>query len=167
MSKRKQEMERFIREILKIYNCNKLYIVSDYYWYRNYGEVCYIDGNNNLQFLCGKTLRSVYKVAHRIWNNTRVRQGKRKFVSTAYDSSLILFNSSHIDRYNSDLYILSNGQVFDTFRKHWYDIHKSKTLRKCLKKGYIYTGPEDFYKDRCKESDDKPESYYGFGGWEE
>lgn len=167
MSKRYQEMEKFIREILKMYNCNKLCIVDGSHWYGLYGDVCYIDECNKLQFQCDETLRSVYKVAHRIWNNTSVHQDKRIFVSTAYDSSLILFNSSHINRYNSDLYILSNGQVFDAFRKYWYDIYTSKILKKWLKKGYIYTGPKDFFKDQCKESDDKPESYYGFGGWEE
>ena len=155
MSKRNQEIEKFIREILEMYNCDTLYIVDDSYWYGNRGEeVCYIDIYNKLQFLSGETPRSVYKVAHRIWNDTRVHRNNRIFVSTAYDGSLVLFNSPHINRYNSDLYILHNGQLFDAFRKHWYDIHTSKTLRKWLKKGYIYTGPEDFYKDQCEDSND-------------
>ena len=36
--------------------------------------------------------------------------------------------------------------------------------------GVDYTKPmyfNDIWTDMLKESDDKPESYYGFGGWEE
>lgn len=167
MSKRYQEMEQFIREILKMYNCDKLCIIDGSHWYGLYGEVCYIDEYNKLQFQCDETLRSIYKIAHKIFMNTKVHQDERIFVTSEYDGVLILFNNAHTNKYNSDLYILSNGQVYDAFNRYWYDIYASKVLKKWLKKGYIYTDPKDFFNDQYKESDDKPDSYYGFGGWEE
>lgn len=163
MSKKYNEMEKFVREILKMYNCNILYIIDGNKWMGNYGEVCYIDGYDKLQFHY-ESLRSVYKVAHRIFMDTKTHQDNRIFTSSDWDGALVLFNNAHPNKYNNDLYVLSNGQIYDAFNKYWFDIHASKQLKKLLKVGYVYTSPQDFYKD---QSEEKPESYYGFGGWEE
>ena len=166
MSKRNQEMEKFVREILAMYNCDILYVVDGNKWYGNYGEVCYIDGYDKLQFH-GDSLRSVYKAAHRIFMDTKTSQDDRLYSASWWDGALVLFNNAHQSNYDDNLFILANGQVYDAFNKYWYDIHASKLLKKWLKGGYNYTDPQTFYKDQCNDSDNKPESYYGFGGWEE
>lgn len=155
MSKRKNEMEKFVKGIMEMYNCNILYVIDGSHWYGNYGCCCWIDDNENLKYHY-ETLRSVYKIAHRIFMDTSKHQDDRMFAESSHlDRSLVLFNNAHRNRYNDDLYVLNNGQLYDAFNKYWYDIHDSKTLKKWLKKGYIYGGPEDFYKDQCEDSDDE------------
>lgn len=151
MSARKNEMEKFVKEILAMYDCNILYIVDGEHWYGNYGCCCYV--KNNKIYYHYENLRSVYKAAHRIFMDTKVPQDDRIFTVSYYDGSLVLFNNAHRNRYNDDLYVLSNGQLYDAFHKYWFNTHDSKILKKILKKGYIYTGPEDFYKDQYNEEE--------------
>lgn len=152
MSARKNQMEKFIREILEMYSCHTLYIVDGSHWYGNYGEVCYIDGYNRLQFQ-DETLKSVYKIAHKIFMNTRVHQDDRLYSASWWDGALVLLNNAHQSKYNDNLFILANGQVYDSLKKYWYDVHESKILKKWLRNGYTYTDQQTFYKDQCEDEE--------------
>lgn len=153
MSTKMKNMEKFIREIMAMYDCDKIYIVDGSHWYGDYGEVCYVDGYNKLQFLCGENLRSIYKAAHRIFMNTKTLQDDRLYSASWWDGALVLLNNAHQSKYNDNLFILANGQVYDAFEKYWFDIHASKKLKKLLKGGYIYINPQTFYRDQCNEEE--------------
>lgn len=151
MSKRKNEMEKFIKEILAMYNCNILYIVNGEKWYGNYGSVCYV--RNNKIYYHYENLRAVYKTAHKIFMDTRIPQDDRIFAASSWDGSLVLFDNAHTSKYNSDLYVLSNGQIYDALNKYWFDIHASKKIKKLLKGGYNYTDPQTFYRDQYNDEE--------------
>lgn len=151
MSKKYNEMEKFVKDILRMYDCDVLYVIDGEHWYGNYGCCCYV--KNNKIYYHYENLRSVYKVSHKIFMDTRIHQDDRIFAVSYWDGALVLFNNAHRNKYNDDLYVLSNGQIYDAFNKCWFNIHDSKTLKKLLKKGYVYTDPQSFYRDQYNEEE--------------
>ena len=161
---RKELMEKYVIEVMEFFNCNKLTIVDGAKWYGDYGAVCdTYNGFLDYRYY-GESIKNIYKNTHKIFNNTRVHQDDRICVTD--DNVLILFNNAHRSKYNEDLYILSNGQIYDCCNRYWYDIHDSKKIKKLLKNGYIYTDPYDYFNYQCpKDDDDYPlesdeESYW-------
>ena len=146
---KKQEMEKFLKDIMHMHGCEDLCIIDGNKWHGNYGHCASVDYKGNLEINKFETLRSVYKVAHRIFMNNKVKQDDRIYVGYSKSDyySLILFNNAHQSAYDDSLYILANGQIYDAYNKFWYDIHASKVLKKMLKKGYDYYDPNNFYED--------------------
>lgn len=155
MSKRYQEMEKFVKEIMEFYGCKHLYIINGTKWYGNYGKVCSLE-NGKLVLGEYESLRTIYKAAHRIWNNTKVHQDDRIYKSTYFpaDPALFLIENGHQTKGDQDgLFTLVNGQIYDAYDYYWYDIHASKVLKKWLKGGYKYFNSQIFYEDWNEEEE--------------
>lgn len=58
--------------------------------------------------------------------NTRVHQDDRLYSASWWDGALVLLNNAYQSKYNDNLFILVNGQVYDSLKKYWYDVHESK-----------------------------------------
>lgn len=163
---RTQKMERFLKEIMQFFNCDTLTIIGEK-WYGEYGRVVYMS-KDNIEINKWENLRRIYKVAHAIWNNTAIEQDDRVAVDTYWNGPgtlVLLNNATCID--GGSLYKLSNGQLFDAFGSHWFDMHDSKRLKKMLKGGYQYYSPQVYYEDIAEKSE--KEIVYAFSeeGYEE
>lgn len=164
---RTQKMERFLKEIMQFFNCDTLTIIDGENWYGEYGRVVYMS-KDNIEINKWENLRRIYKVAHAIWNNTAVEQDDRVAVDTYWNGPgtlVLLNNATCID--GGSLYKLANGQLFDAFGSHWFDMHDSKRLKKMLKGGYQYYSPQVYYEDIVEKSE--KEIVYAFSeeGYEE
>lgn len=146
---RKELMEKYVVEVMEFFNCNKLAIVDGGKWHGIYGAVCdTYNGSLDYDYYC-ESIKNIYKNVHKIFNNTRTHQDDRIYVTD--DNVLVLLNNAHRNKYNEDLYILSNGQIYDCSNMYWYDIHDSKKIKKLLKNGYIYINPSDYFKSNYPE----------------
>lgn len=142
---RTQKMERFLKEIMQFFNCDTLTIIDGEKWYGEYGRVVYMS-KDNIEINKWENLRRIYKVAHAIWNNTAIEQDNRISIDNYWNTNtLVLLNNATL--LEGSLYKLSNGQLFDSFGSHWFDIHDSKKLKNMIKRGYQYFSPQVYYED--------------------
>lgn len=152
-SNKVQRMEQFLRSIMQFLNCDTLTIVDANHWYGDYGRVAYLGDDGSITIDEYENLRTIYKVAHAIWNNTAIEQDNRIAVDNYWHTNtLVLFHNAKC--LEGSLYKLSNGQLFDTYSSYWFDIHESKQLKKMMKRGYQYYSPQEFYSDICDESEE-------------
>lgn len=151
---RVQKMEKFLKDIMKFFNCDMLTIVNGTHWYGEYGRVATLGNNDSLEIHRWENLRKVYKVAHAIWNDTKTNQDDRIFVSYRWNTPSLVLVEGGIDISDGNgLYKLANGQIYDAYDMYWFDISQSKVLKKWLKGGYGYCNPQEFCEDYYKEED--------------
>lgn len=96
----------------------------------------------------------MYKLVHKIFNDTCVPQDDRIFVSYKWSTpSLIMVQGGRDISEGNGLFKLSNGQLYDAYDLFWFSMGQSKTLKKWLKEGYGYSDPQEFCEDYCKEEE--------------
>lgn len=147
-----QKMEKFLKDIMSFFNCDTLTIIDGTHWYGEYGRVAYISGKN-VEINKWEKLSRIYKIAHAIWNDTKTHQDNRIAVDNYWNTNtLVLVNNATL--LEGSLYKLANGQLFDAYGSHWFDMHDSKRLKHMLKRGYQYYSPQEFYSDIYDESEE-------------
>lgn len=162
-----QKMKNFLKEIMEFLNCDTLTIVDSSHWYGNYGRVAYLGDDGSVEVDEYENLRTIYKVAHAIWNDSSKYQDNRIAVDNYWrTNTLVLFKNATLLEDEGSLYKLSNGQLFDAYSSYWYDIHESKKIKKMIKGGYKYLSPQEYYSDTAEP---EKEVVYAFSeeGYEE
>ena len=148
-----ERMENYIKSVMKFLNCTSISVINGVKWYGNYGHVCHMrDGKLVINEF--EKLSTVYKLVHKIFNDTSVSQDNKMFISTKWDArSLIMFQGGRDISDGNGLFKLYNGQLYDAYDMFWFSMNQSKTLKKWIKQGYGYSDPNEFYNDCCREED--------------
>lgn len=150
---RSQKMEQYIKSVMKFLNCTSISVINGVKWYGNYGHVCYLK-DDKLVINEFEKLSTVYKLVHKIFNDTRVPQDERLFISTRWnDRSLVMIEGGRDISEGNGLFRLSNGQLYDAYDLFWFSMSQSKVLKKWIKQGYGYSDPQEFYNDCCREEE--------------
>lgn len=161
-----QRMKNFLKEIMQFLNCDTLTIIDSNHWYGDYGRVAYLGDDGSVTIDEYENLRTIYKVAHAIWNDSSKYQDDRIAVDNYWrTNTLVLFNNA--TWLEGSLYKLSNGQLFDAYSSYWYDIHDSKKLKKMIKRGYNYLSPQEYYSDIAEKSEKEVVYAFSEEGYEE
>lgn len=148
-----ERMEKYIKEVMKFFNCTSISVINGLKWYGNYGHVCHMrDGKLVInQF---EKLANVYKLVHRIFNNTAIQQDERIFISTKWNERSLIFVEGGKDiSEGNGVFKLANGQIYDAYDMFWFTVGQSKVLKKWLKQGYYYSDPQEFCEDIYKEDE--------------
>lgn len=150
---RTQKMENYIKEVMRFFKCDTISIINGEKWYGNYGHVCSLK-NDKLVINEFEKLSTVYKLVHRIFNDTSVQQDNRIFVSYKWNTPSLIMVQGGIDiSEGNGLYKLSNGQLYDAYDLFWFSMSQSKVLKRWMKGGYGYSDPQEFCEDYYKEED--------------
>ena len=148
-----QKMENYIKSVMKFFNCTSISVINGTKWHGNYGHICHIR-NGKLNINEFEKLSNVYKLVHKIFNDTRVPQDNRIFVSYRWHTpSLIMVEGGKDISEGNGLFKLANGQIYDADDTFWFSMNQSKTLKKWLRGGYGYCNPQEFCEDYYKEEE--------------
>lgn len=150
---RVERMANYIKEVMKFFGCDTISVINGEKWYGEYGHVCHLE-KDKLVINRFEKLSNVYKLVHKIFNDTRVPQDDRIFVSYKWNTpSLIMIQGGNDISNGNGLFKLNNGQLYDSYDLFWFSMNQSKILKKWLKGGYAYYNPQEFCTDYYRELD--------------